>query len=108
MINLAEILAALSTEQPFALATVVETKGHSPQKAGAKLVVGPQGLVAGTVGGGVLEATIIDACRGVLSSGAAQTITYQLTEHAEVNVDMVCGGTMTVFIERLCGLPGKT
>src|SRR6476469_7655491 len=51
-----EIVSLLEQEQPFALATVVHTSGSTPQKAGARALILPDGRVLGTLGGGCMEA----------------------------------------------------
>src|SRR3954451_11313480 len=51
-----EIVFMLGQEQPFALATVVHTSGSTPQKAGARALILPDGRVLGTLGGGCMEA----------------------------------------------------
>jgi xanthine/CO dehydrogenase XdhC/CoxF family maturation factor len=49
-------LAAARDGEPAALVTVVSTQGSTPQKAGAKMVVYPDGRIVGTIGGGCVEA----------------------------------------------------
>jgi xanthine dehydrogenase accessory factor len=51
-----QMVSLLEAEQPFALATVVHTSGSTPQKAGARAVILPDGRVIGTLGGGCMEA----------------------------------------------------
>ena len=48
----------LSEGEPFVLATVVRTKGSTPQKPGAKLLVRKDGTATGTLGGGCVEADV--------------------------------------------------
>src|SRR3954451_22380212 len=51
-----DIVAMLGQEQPFALATVVPTSGSTPQKAGARALILPDGRILGTLGAGCVEA----------------------------------------------------
>ncbi len=94
-------LSALA--EPAAIATVVRTQGSTPQVVGAKLVVvatGERGKVAGTLGGGCVEADAILAAREVLERGGRSLRAYQLTEDLAWNTGLVCGGTMWILVER--------
>jgi xanthine dehydrogenase accessory factor len=97
------LLDLKTRSQPSALATVVRTQGSTPQVVGAKLVVvgeGERGKVAGTLGGGCVEADAILAAREVLVSGGRTLREYQLTEDLAWNTGLVCGGTMWILAER--------
>ncbi|MFI7495775.1 xanthine dehydrogenase accessory protein XdhC [Kocuria sp. M4R2S49] len=86
---------------PGVLVTVTEVRGHAPREAGAKMVV------AGTatwdsVGGGNLEATVVERARAMLASGASapETMTFSLHEHAAVaHGRQCCGGVVSVLLE---------
>src|SRR5262245_43560399 len=99
----ARLLELKAGGQPTAIATVVRTQGSTPQVVGAKLVVvgeGERGKVAGTLGGGCVEADAILAARDVLASGGRTLREYQLTEDLAWNTGLVCGGTMWILAER--------
>lgn len=104
MRNIYERLVDLKDRsQPSAVATVVRTQGSTPQVVGAKLVVvgeGERGKVAGTLGGGCVEADAILAARDVLMRGGRTLRAYQLTEDLAWNTGLVCGGTMWILAER--------
>lgn len=85
--------------RPYALATVVATRGSTPRKVGARLVVDPERGLTGTVGGGCGEAEVIEAARRVLESGLPERVTVDLTEDMLSWSPAVCGGTMDVFVE---------
>lgn len=82
-----------------ALATVVSTKGSTPRKVGARLVVDPVAGLTGTVGGGCGEAEVIHAARQVLETGRPVRVRVDLTEDFTTWSPAVCGGTMDVFVE---------
>lgn len=90
--------------RPCALATVVATRGSTPRKVGARLVIDPERGLTGTVGGGCGEAEVIEAARRVLERGAAERVSVDLTDDILSWSPAVCGGTMDVFVEAL--LPG--
>jgi xanthine dehydrogenase accessory factor len=56
---LRRLLEMVEKEEPAALVTVLEVKGSAPGKAGFKMLVDGMGNTAGTVGGGLIEATLI-------------------------------------------------
>jgi xanthine dehydrogenase accessory factor len=82
-----------------AMATVVKTRGSTPQQEGAKMVVFDDGSFIGTVGGGCVEADIWAEAREVLRSGRAGIFHFNLAGDFEDGEGMVCGGQMDVLIE---------
>ena len=85
----------LEKGDPVVVATVVRTKGSTPQKPGAKLLVRKDGSGVGTLGGGCVEGDIWFAASQLLKSGGgAQHREYQLNEDLAAEDGLVCGGTM--------------
>lgn len=83
-----------------AMATIIKTKGSTPQQTGAKMVVFDDGSFIGTVGGGCVEADIWAEANEVLRTGKAGLYHFNLASDYEDNDGMVCGGQMDVLIER--------
>jgi xanthine dehydrogenase accessory factor len=96
----AEIQASIERGEPIALATVAQTRGSTPRKAGAKMVVRPDGSFFGTIGGGCGEAEVWQKAMEVLEGAAAGVVTVDLTEPVD-GEDKICGGVMDVFVERI-------
>ena len=84
-----------------ALATIVATKGSTPRKVGARMLVDPAEGLVGTVGGGCGEAEVIEAAHRVLSTGSPERVRVNLTEDFTSWSPAVCGGVMDVFVERV-------
>src|SRR2546422_10088733 len=80
-------------------ATVAHTRGSTPQRRGAKMLFFENGEVAGTVGGGCIEAEVWAEARGALRSGRAALHHFSLTAEEASEEGMVCGGTMDIFID---------
>jgi xanthine dehydrogenase accessory factor len=100
--------AALRAErdgEAAALVTVVATEGSTPQKAGAKMLVYPDGRIVGTIGGGCVEAEMTWRARQVIESRKPQMASYELTADQAGEDGLVCGGRMQVFIEPVEGTP---
>ena len=90
----------LNGGQPCVLATVVRTKGSTPQKAGAMLLVRQDGTGAGTLGGGCVEGDIWFAAREMLRRGSGPEFKdYFLNEDVAARDGLVCGGTMYFYLE---------
>ncbi len=94
-----EMLSRLEQGARAAMATVVKTRGSTPQQEGAKMVVFDDGSFIGTVGGGCVEADIWAEAREVLRSGRTGIFHFNLADDFEDDEGMVCGGQMDVLIE---------
>ncbi|PKN81379.1 MAG: hypothetical protein CVU47_06930 [Chloroflexi bacterium HGW-Chloroflexi-9] len=97
-----EIRDAEARGEARVLATVAQTRGSTPRKAGAALLLRPDGTFAGTIGGGCGEAEVWQEAMETLRDGLPRTVVVDLTEPVEGD-DKICGGVMHVFIERVAG-----
>ncbi len=92
--------AQLADGHKAVVATVVRTKGSTPQKPGAKLLVREDGTGVGTLGGGCVEGDIWFAARELLDrGGSAQYREYELNEDLAAEDGLICGGTMYFLID---------
>lgn len=82
-----------------ALATVLATRGSTPRKNGAKMLVDPDRGLVGTVGGGCGEAQVIEAAREAMETGAPRRVRVDLTDDPLSWTGSVCGGVLDVFVE---------
>jgi len=89
------------------LATIVSTRGSTPRKVGARMLVDPSVGLVGTVGGGCGEAEVIESAHRVLESGIAERVRVDLTEDLMSWSPAVCGGVMDVFVERVAPMRGE-
>jgi len=97
----AALTAAAREGRTCALATIVQTRGSTPRKTGARMVVDPALGLTGTVGGGCGEAEVIEAAHAVLETGRSQRVLVDLTEDLLSWSPAVCGGVMDVLVERV-------
>ena len=81
------------------VATVAHTRGSTPQQRGAKMLFFQNGEVAGTVGGGCIEAEVWAEAREAMRSGKSALHHFSLTAEEASEEGMVCGGTMDIFVE---------
>ena len=80
-----------------ALATVVEARGSTPRKAGAKMLVSEDGTFSGSICGGCVEAEVYQEACSVLKDGEPKMLEFKLNE--KEGGGMICGGVLKVFIE---------
>ena len=95
-----EAVDLLERGDPIVVATVIRTKGSTPQKPGAKLLVRKDGSGVGTLGGGCVEGDIWFAAKQLMKRGGqAQYREYELNEDLAAEDGLVCGGTMYFLID---------
>jgi xanthine dehydrogenase accessory factor len=82
-----------------ALATVIATRGSTPGRETMRLLVRESGTFVGSVGGGCVEAEVVDAARQVLETEEPARLTFRLTEKDTGVEGLLCGGEIEVFIE---------
>ncbi len=99
------LLAARQAGRRCVLATIVATKGSTPRKVGARMLVDPVDGLIGTVGGGCGEAEVIECAQRVLRSGEAERVRVNLTEDFLSWSPAVCGGVMDIFVELVAPPP---
>lgn len=95
-----EAVRCLERGEPCVIATVVRTKGSTPQKPGARLLVRSDGSAVGTLGGGCVEGDIWFAAKTLLREGGGPEVReYVLNEELAARDGLVCGGTMYFLLE---------
>ncbi len=83
----------------IAIATLVEVRGSSARDPGAAFAVSDNGELLGAIGGGCVEAALVDEAREVMRERKARSISYGLTEREAGEVGLACGGTLTIFLD---------
>ncbi len=101
------LIVAREAGRRCALATIVETKGSTPRKVGARMLVDPERGLVGTVGGGCGEAEVIEAAHRVVSTGVPERVRVDLTDDFLSWSPAVCGGIMDVFVEPVSPPPRR-
>ena len=87
--------------EPFVLVSTLETAGSSPRHSGAAMIVKTDGSIAGTVGGGALEARAIRVGLEALEAQASRLMDYELTNADSAKLGMICGGRGRLLVEYL-------
>ncbi|MGG6294106.1 XdhC family protein [Leptolyngbya sp. AN02str] len=95
-----EQLAQLLPQHPVVLATVVEVTGSVPREVGAKMLIGADGLLYGTIGGGAGEAKVLQQGQALLATGQKCAVEIDLSGAPHRETQGICGGWMRVWLER--------
>jgi xanthine dehydrogenase accessory factor len=94
-----QLLTAVQHGRRVACCRLVETRGSTPQKAGAAMLVFDDGSQAGTLGGGCVEAEVKRQALATLNAGQASVVRFQLDDDYGWDDGLICGGRMQVLID---------
>src|SRR5262245_19854177 len=100
---LAEVTNAFDQGRDCIYCSVVETRGSTPQKAGAAMLVFPDGTQRGTLGGGCVEAEVKQRALRVLAQGGgrSEVLTFCLDDNYGWDDGLICGGRMSMLVDPL-------
>jgi xanthine dehydrogenase accessory factor len=82
-----------------ALCTIVATQGSTPGKAMMKMLVRDDGSFAGSVGGGCLEADVLEAALAAMKDERPRLLSFSLNERDYPDSGLLCGGKVQVYVE---------
>jgi xanthine dehydrogenase accessory factor len=88
-----------------ALATIVHTNGSIPSYESSRMLVREDGSIAGTIGGGCVEADVWAAAKEVMQKEAPRKMVFNLNNEASYDNGLICGGTLEVFVEPILPQP---
>ncbi len=92
------MLLAIESGRPAVYCRLIETRGSTPQKAGALMIVFEDGSQAGTLGGGCVEAEVKRKALAQLHDNATEVATFHLDSDYGWDDGLICGGRMKVLI----------
>jgi len=96
---LAELLAIWHTGATAGVGTVVRTFRSAPRRAGAAMVVAPDGTVSGSVSGGCVEGAVYESAIEVAQTGLPRLERYGVSDDDAFAVGLTCGGVLDIFME---------
>ena len=98
MRKLLKILADRMREgKDTVLVTVTASSGSTPRGAGSRMLVGEEGRICGTIGGGSIEHRSRETAQKVLVDRNSFTHSFTLNREDVENLGMICGGAAEVF-----------
>lgn len=104
---LMEMEKRLVGQENMVLVTVVATSGATPRGAGARMLVGKQGRISGTVGGGSVEQRSIELAMETLEKRTSATKRFMLQKNQVEDLGMICGGNVTIFFRFIDSNDGR-
>jgi xanthine dehydrogenase accessory factor len=94
-----EALQLINNNEDFSLATVITLDGSAPRGPGAKMIIRRDGSIAGTIGGGILEAEVMKKAADVIRNRSAYINEFHLKGKDFSDIDMTCGGDLEVLVD---------
>lgn len=90
-------------DKKTALATVIEVRGSTYRRPGARMLMTEGSHVVGSISGGCLEADVFERAGQVIASGEPVVVKYDTTSADDIvwGLGLGCNGLVRVFIERL-------
>ena len=100
--NIKAVHASLKQGQAVVMATILSKEGSAPRSAGTKMIVHGDGRISGTIGGGWVEARVQEIGEDFFKNREGFLIQdFTLDSTAYRDMDMVCGGNITLLLEYL-------
>lgn len=95
-------MEALERGRLSVLATIIRLTGSGPRGVGTKFLILEDGSYVGTIGGGLLEAQVIDGSKEVFATRKPSRLSFNLRGIDVAKSEMmICGGQVEVFLEPL-------
>jgi xanthine dehydrogenase accessory factor len=103
----------IKENRPSILITITRTRGATPGKTGFKILIGDEGRIAGTIGGGAVEFHAIDKCKELIKGNSTyfneiiQLVDNDKGQGEKVNLnkenDNNLTGTTKIVLPAWCG-----
>jgi xanthine dehydrogenase accessory factor len=94
-------IAAADASSPVLVATVLKADGSTPVDAGSKAVIGAEGLIAGTIGGGAVEGEALKRAPQLLDGTVSSVFDFTLQGPGGTDPSPICGGRMRILLQPL-------
>jgi xanthine dehydrogenase accessory factor len=93
--------------QGLVLATVTASRGSTPQKPGSSALFVQNTLIAGTVGGGIVESKVQEYAGKCSLTKESAYLHFALDSNIDMKEEAVCGGTLSILVDAdpLASLP---
>ena len=96
---LSRALAELNAHRSVVLVTIVAEQGSAPRGPGSQMLVGADGQLTGTIGGGQVERQSELLALSLLKERRSQIQHFALTQAGADSLGMACGGDVTVLFQ---------
>ncbi len=89
----------LAQGRGFVMATIIRQQGSAPRTSGTRMLITPGQQIFGTIGGGLLEARVMQAAAQMDAGRPHRIMTFDLTNHDAAEMEMICGGRVQVLLD---------
>jgi xanthine dehydrogenase accessory factor len=96
---LVQIPGTCHLHKGLVLATVTGTRGSTPQKPGSSALFDSGGLLAGTIGGGIVEGKVTELAVECSKTKKSVWITRHLNNDISEKGEAICGGEITILVD---------
>jgi xanthine dehydrogenase accessory factor len=93
--------AWLEAGRPVAMATVIDTWGSAPVRAGGQMAIVDVEEFQGSVSGGCVEADVIAAGLDVIETGKPETLSFGIADETAWRSGLACGGKIRIHVAKL-------
>ena len=94
-----KLMSELGEGKPVVWAAIIGQAGSSPRSLGTKFLLCRDGELAGSIGGGLIEARVIQAAKTVRDAGQALVMQVRMSGDEVAGTDMICGGNVDVLVQ---------
>ena len=101
------LLYEMEKHHDTVLCTIIADSGSTPRGRGAQMLVGAEGLLRGTIGGGAVEGGAIALAHTLLQARRSAVHEYRLHHNETEDIGMVCGGDVTVHLQFIAADDGQ-
>lgn len=98
---LSRIVSLQNERREIVLATLVEVRGSSARDPGAAFAVSDRSELVGSIGGGCVEAALVDEARELFGHGKARVRSYGVSDREGAELGLRCGGELTIALDAL-------
>lgn len=99
----AKLLYEMEKGHDTVLVSITDENGSAPRGVGSQMLVGAQGRIIGTIGGGAVERRSRELAMKLLAEGRSDRHAYQLHKNETEDIGMVCGGDVDVLLQFISG-----
>lgn len=98
-----KLLYEMQKHHPAMLVTIISEQGSTPRGTGSQMLVGSEGRLAGTIGGGAVEKSAEELAQTLLAEKRSLVREFRLRSERQGDLDMACGGDVSVLFQYISG-----
>jgi xanthine dehydrogenase accessory factor len=86
------------SDRRFVAATLIDVEGSAPFELGARMFIGDDGRLEGSVTGGCVEGALAEEAEAIFAGGPPVVRTYGISDDEAAGVGLMCGGTVHILL----------